>query len=123
MIVNKYTVDTIGRKGGKLLIMNNFHNVFLEVICFRGFKNILSHLKLSHIGKPAAEDFEPLIKIWNNSRNEGIINEIQLITFLQKEKLLDLSNFSFCQSVFKSRLLQMRQNASTSEVKTSFALL
>ena len=37
----------------------------------------------------------------------------KLYTLWQKEKLLVLSNFSFCYIVFKSRLLQMRQNAST----------
>ena len=33
-------------------------------------------------------------------------------TLLQKEKLLVLSNLSFCHDVFKSRLLQTRQSAS-----------
>ena len=38
----------------------------------------------------------------------------KLKTLWQKEKLLILSNFFFCQNVFKSRLLQIRQKASTS---------
>ena len=39
---------------------------------------------------------------------------IKLKTLWQKEKLLIMSNFSFCHNVFKSHLLQMRQKASSS---------
>ena len=40
---------------------------------------------------------------------------IELKTSCQKEKLLVLSNFFFCHKVFKSPLLQMHLNVSTSE--------
>ena len=52
------------------------------------------------------------INIQKISRNYGIITEKGFKTFWQKGKLLVLSNFFFCHNVFKSRLLQMHQNAS-----------
>ena len=41
----------------------------------------------------------------------GISYNKKLKTLWQKKKLLVLSNFSFWHDVFKSRLLQMRENA------------
>ena len=76
--------------------------------------NKLEHLTLSHIHQICSRWlWKNLPKMWKISSNKGIITEKKLKTLWQKEKLLVLSNFFFFHNVFKSRLLQMRQNAST----------
>ena len=47
------------------------------------------------------------------SINENVITEKKLKTLLQTEKLVKMSHFLICFTVFKSRLLQMRQNVGT----------
>ena len=62
--------------------------------------------------------------MWNFSINESLIIKYSWKHCCKKGKLVIMINFSFCHNVFKSRLLQMRQNVSTrwEKVNTTFDL-
>ena len=66
------------------------------------------------LSKQSCKNMENLYKV-------KVFTEKNWKKFRQKVKLLVLSQFSFCHNVFKSCLLYMRLNASTSEKVLSFS--
>ena len=87
----------------------------LNVVCGKGlrrcFQSYVLQIRLM-VGRanpfPNVDTFRRILKtLWLHNNNWK-----RLKTLWQREKLLIMSNFSFCPNVFKSRLLQMRQKAS-----------
>ena len=67
----------------------------------------------------SADDIKNILaKMNKNSIYKGFIIKIELKVLWQKEKLLMMSNFSFCHNVFKSRLMQRLQKAYIYEGKS-----
>ena len=73
-------------------------------------KNTQVTVFLSHIEQICSRQLRKHLR--SGKSVEGILTNKKLKTLWQKEKLLVLSNSSFCHDVFKSSLLKMRQNAS-----------
>ena len=79
------------------------------LLATRDYKRTADIKPFPTYSKSAADDFEnDYAKIWKISI---IVGTITGKSWKHWQKVV-LSNFSFCHNVFKSRLLQMRQNAS-----------
>ena len=70
------------------------------MLCISHLQQICSRQLWRHISKNMENKWKRKCYSW-----------IKLKTLWQMEKLLLMSNFSFCFNVFKSHLLQVRQNA------------
>ena len=118
LLIRVENINNYGMKD-KFLIIGYLcqSQCFLQIVCGRCVKMWLpvrQGFKPSFptYNKSAAGDFKNIFtKMLKISINKSLIKKKRVENIVAKVKLLVLSNFFFCHSVFKSRLLQMRQNA------------